>query len=61
MKKQGNVEDDEDKQHEEDGDKQPVPGEMKTPTKRFRGKYTIHNNGTTKYGGWSDKGMVHFN
>ena len=34
----------------------------KTPTKAVRGKYTIQNNGTTsKYGWWSDKGMVRFN
>ena len=61
-KKQGNVDVDEDKQHEEDGDEQqPVPGETKIPLKAVtRGKYTIHNNGTTKYGGWSDKGMARF-
>ena len=23
--------------------------------------YTVHNNGTTKYGGWSEKGMARFN
>ena len=76
MKKQGNVKDNEDRQHEEDKDEQHdgdknceegeetaqfVPGETKTPTKAVKGKYTVHNNGTTKYGGWSDKGMVRFN
>jgi phage tail tube protein FII len=30
-------------------------------TKVVRGKYTVHNNGTTKYGGWSEKGMARFN
>ena len=73
--KQGNIKDDENEQHEEDedeqhdGDKereegeetaQSETGERKTPTKAFKGN-TVHNNGTTKYGGWSDKGMVHFN
>ena len=91
-KKQGNIKDNEDKQHEEDKDKQheedkdeqheedkdkqhdgdkereegketaqSVPGEKKTPTKAVKGKYTVHNNGTTKYGWRSDKGMVCFN
>ena len=64
-KKQGNIKDNEDKQH--DGDKereegeetdQSVPRERKTPTKAVKGKYTVHNNGTTKYGGWSDKGVL---
>ena len=75
-KKQGNIKDNEDKRHEEDkdeqhdGDKereegeetaQSVPKERKTPTKAVKEKYTVHNNGTTKYGGWSDKGIAHFN
>ena len=68
--------DNENKQHEEDkdelhdGDKerdkgeetaQSVPGERKTPTKTVKGKYTVHNTGTTKFGGWNDKGMARFN
>jgi hypothetical protein len=71
-RKQGNVEHNEDEQHEEDKDEdeqheegketaQSVPGEKKTTTKAVRGKYTVHNNGTTKYGGWSEKGMARFN
>ena len=61
------IQEDKDKQHEEDeqheeGNKtaQYVPGETKTPTKAVRGKYTVHNNGTTKYSGWSDAGMAYF-
>ena len=66
-KKQGYIKDNEDEQHEEDEDKQHdgdkkreegretaqsvLPGETKTPTKAVKGKYTVHNNGTTKYGG----------
>ena len=76
MKKRGNIKGDENDQHEEDKDEQhggdieceegketahSVPGERKTPTKAVKGKYTAHNNGTTKYGGWSDTGMAHFN
>ena len=76
MKKLGNVEededvepaDDEDEQH--DGDEQrdegeetaqSVPGETKTPTKAVRGKFTVHDNGTAKYSGWSDEGTARFN
>ena len=67
----------EDKQHEEDkdeqhdGDKerkegeeetaQSMPRERKNPTKAVKGKYTVHNNGTTKYSEWSDTGMACFN
>jgi hypothetical protein len=71
-KKQGNIKDNEDEQHEEDEDKDEqheegeetapyVPGKKKTTTKAVRGKYTVHNNGTTKYGGWSEKGTTCFN
>jgi hypothetical protein len=71
-KKQGNVEDNEDKQHEENKDEDErreegketahsVPGEKETTTKAVGGKYTVHNNGTTKYGGLSEKGMARFN
>jgi hypothetical protein len=71
-KMQGNIEDDKDKQHEEDEDEdkqheeddeivQSGPRRKKPITKALRGKYTDHNNGTTKYGGWSEKGMERFN
>jgi hypothetical protein len=38
-----------------------VSGEKKTTIKAVGGKYTVHNNGTTEYGGWSEKGMARFN
>ena len=71
-KKWGNIEDNKDEQYEEDEDKdeqkeeedesvQSGPQRKKTRTKALRGKYTCHNNGTTKHGGWSDKGMARFN
>ena len=77
-KKQGNIKDDEDEQHEDDEDEQHEededeqkeeddesvqsgPRRKKTRTKALRGKCTCHNNGTTKYGEWSDKGMTRFN
>jgi hypothetical protein len=70
-KKQGNIKDDEDEQHEEDDDEDGQHEEDKETAqsvtrknksnKAVRGKYTIHNNGTTKYGGWSGKGMAQFN
>ena len=69
-KKQGNIKDNEDEQHEEDEDEQheedeetaqSVAGKKTSNNKAVRGKYTIHNNGTTKYGGWSEKGMARFN
>jgi hypothetical protein len=74
--RQDNIKDNEDKQREEDEDEQhdrdkeheegeeaaqSVPGERKSPTKAVKGKYTVRNNGTTKYGGWSDKGMTCYN
>ena len=72
-KKQGNIEDDEDEQYEDcaeedekkedDDDSVHSAGSQKKKTisKAVRGKYTCHNNGTMKYGGWSDQGMTRFN
>ena len=71
-KTHGNIEDDkheqyedceeEDEQKEEDDESvQSGPRRKNTKTKAVRGTYTCHNNGTTKYGGWSDKGMAHLN
>ena len=71
-KTQGNIEDNEDTQYddceeedeqkdEDDESVQSGPRRKKTRNKALRGKYTCHNNGTTKYGGWSDKGMTRFN
>jgi len=72
-KTQGNIEDDEsehyedceeeDEKKEDNDDSVHSAGSQKkkTMSKAVRGKYTCHNNGTMKYGGWSDQGMARFN